>query len=187
MALPTNWFAEQITNKNFLSPIGFLFLLDKAKNCSFLCQKATIPTFRINDIDIPTRGLVPIPLESTANYEDLTIEFIVDEDLRNYMEIHNWMRAMGTPQDYGERDDWNHTYRLKGSNMDSKVSDATLQVLNNNNIANFDVVFKSVFPVELSALPFDVTQTDNNYFTAMATFRYILYEVRDPSSGRMRR
>ena len=135
MALPTNWFAEQITNKNFLSPIGFLFLLDKAKNCSFLCQKATIPTFSINNIDVPTRGLVPIPIESTATYSDLNIEFIVDEDLRNYMEIHNWIRALGLPSDNDERaawvDTWSRGDARRTAYDSAKYSDATLQVLNN--------------------------------------------------------
>ena len=40
--------------------------------------------------------------------------------------------------------------------QDQRFSDATLQVLNNNNLANFDVVFKDLFPVELSTLTFDV-------------------------------
>ena len=62
---------------------------------------------------------------------------------------------------------------------DKRFSDATLQVLNNNNIANFDVVFKDLFPTSLSTLSFDVTGTDNDYFTATATFRYTIYEIRD--------
>ena len=37
-----NWYQDQLTNKNFLSPIGFVFLLERARKCAFLCQKATI-------------------------------------------------------------------------------------------------------------------------------------------------
>ncbi len=70
----------------------------------------------------------------------------------------------------------------RSSERNTKWSDATLQVLNNNNLVNFDVVFQSVFPVSLSTLPFDVTGTDNDYFTATATFRYTLYEVREKNS-----
>ena len=177
-----NWYQEQLTNKNFLSPIGFLFLLDRAKKTTFLCQKANIPAFTTGNIEIPTRGFVTIPVESTASYEDLTIEFIVDEDLRNYMEIHNWMRALSTPGEYEDRYNWNQENQVRGTGNDPRFSDATLQVLNNNNLANFDVVFKSVFPINLSSLPFDVTGSDNNYFTATATFRYTLYEVRNVNS-----
>ena len=135
----------------------------------------------LGEVPIPTAGMVPIPIEGNMVYGDLEVEFIVDEDLRNYMEIHNWMRALGTPQNYGERTDWEKRFQFHSSD-DPRYSDATLQVLNNNNLANFDVLFKSVFPVALGAIPFDVTQSDNQYLTATATFKYILFEVRNVSS-----
>ena len=61
-----NWFNDQLTNKNFLSPIGFLFILDKAKKTSFLCQKAEIPALSLCNVEIPTRGMVPIPVEGNV-------------------------------------------------------------------------------------------------------------------------
>ena len=61
-----NWFNDQLTNKNFLSPIGFLFILDKAKKTSFLCQKAEIPALSLGNVEIPTRGMVPIPVEGNV-------------------------------------------------------------------------------------------------------------------------
>tara|TARA_B100001250_G_scaffold388317_1_gene386478 strand:+ start:306 stop:878 length:573 start_codon:yes stop_codon:yes gene_type:complete len=177
-----NWYQDQLTNKNFLSPIGFLFLLDKAKNISFLCQKAEIPTMVLGDVQIPTRGLVPIPVEGNMRYDDLNIEFIVDEDLKNYLELHNWMRALGAPQEVKERTEWINKWQSNAPSEDPRFSDATIQVLNNNNIANFDIVFKDIFPTSLSTLSFDVTQSDNDYFTATATFKYTLYEVRTLNS-----
>ena len=176
-----NWYEDQLTNRNFLSPIGFLFILDKARKVSFLCQKAEIPTVELGQVEIPTRGLVPIPVEGNMRYSEFSMEFIVDEDLRNYMQIHNWMRALGTPQEFKERRVWIDKYADSPSE-DPRFSDATLQVLNNNNIANFDVVFKDMFPVSLSSLPFDVTGGDNDYFTATTTFRYTLYEIRNTNS-----
>lgn len=176
-----NWYQDQLTNKNFLSPIGFVFLLERARKTSFLCQKATIPNMSLGEVPIPTPGMVPIPIEGNMVYGDLEVEFIVDEDLRNYMEIHNWMRALGTPQNYGERDVWNRENRAHASD-DPRYSDATLQVLNNNNLANFDVLFKSLFPTNLSGIPFDVTGNDNQFLTATATFKYVLFEVRNVSS-----
>ena len=176
-----NWYNEQLTNKNFLSPIGFVFVLDKARRTSFLCQRAEIPAINLGTAQLPTRGMVPIPLEGNMTYGTLNIDFLVDEDLRNYMELHNWIRALGTPQTMKERSDWNTKYQGLPSE-DPRTSDATLQVLNNNNIVNFDVVFKNLFPVNLSTISFDVTQNDNDFFTASATFKYMLYEVRNTNS-----
>ena len=78
-----NWYQDQLTNKNFLSPIGFVFVLDKAKRVSFLCQKAEIPSLTVGNIDIPTRGMARIPVEGNIVYGDLSLEFVVDEDLQN--------------------------------------------------------------------------------------------------------
>ena len=98
------------------------------------------------------------------------------------MEIHNWLRALGTPDNYGERTSWmmehGDSKNLKNNRM-AKTSDGTLQVLNNNNIANFDVVFEDMFPVSLSTLDFNVTNTDTDYLTASVTFKYLLYEIRN--------
>ena len=94
------------------------------------------------------------------------------------MEIHNWIRALGTPDNVGERRDWINA-NSDIITQDAKVSDGTLQVLNNNNIANFDVVFKDMFPTQLSTLDFNVTTTDNDFLTASVTFQYLLYEIRN--------
>ena len=76
-----NWYNEQLTNNNYLSPIGFLFVLDKAKKVSFLCQRASIPDLTLGNVDLPTRGLVPIPTEGNIQYGELTIDFTVPENL----------------------------------------------------------------------------------------------------------
>ena len=104
------------------------------------------------------------------------------------MQIHNWMRAISTPEDYADRFEWiDENSRETRYNTDtpslSFVSDGTLQVLNNNNVANFDVTFTDMFPVALSSLPFDVTQTDNSYFTATVTFQYTSYQMRQVNTG----
>ena len=174
----------QIENRNFLAPIGFKFNLQRSPGVAYFCNQANIPDISLGVAqqpnylrDIPTPG-------DKMDFGDLSLRFLVDEDLKNYMEIHNWIRALGTPSDFTERKEWNESNRSdnRSKERNTKWSDATLQVLNNNNLVNFDVVFQSVFPVSLSTLPFDVTGTDNDYFTATATFRYTLYEVREKNS-----
>ena len=179
-----SWYQDQISNKNYLSPIGFVFVLDKARNVSFLCQRASIPDVSLGEIDIATPGFASYAIDGNIKYGELTLEFIVDEDLTNYLEVHNWIRALGTPSDRGERADWQRKFR-NYEDSDPKFSDATLQVLNNNNRLNFNIVFEELFPVSLSTLEFDVTETDNDYFTAQATFAYSIYEIRNKKNERM--
>lgn len=176
----STWYERQLTSRNYLSPVGFVLILEKAKKASFLCQKATIPTFNVGSVDIRYQGFVPLPIEGNANFEELTIEFIVDENLENYMEIHNWMRSISAAITSNDAYQWRQDYKEESR---SNVSAATLQVLNNNNLNNFDVRFFDMFPISLSALPFDVTSSDNEFFTASATFKYSYYEIRKVNSN----
>ena len=152
--------------------------MDIERKVSFLCQKAEIPDISLGQANIPTAGFAQIPISGSIQYCQLNLEFIVDEDLRNYMEIHNWIRALGTPSVRQERKDWNDRWGndSRSSTDDTKVSDATLQVLNNNNIVNFDIVFQSLWPVSLATIPYDVTGTDNDYLSSTVTFNYTSYE-----------
>ena len=177
----SNWYDAQVDNRNYLSPIGFLFILEKARKVSYLCQSASIPPFTVGSIDIPTGGLARLPIDGNAVYSDLEVQFLVDEDLTNYMQIHNWLRALGTPSEFDERQVWKDVRSRDTDVINPLFCDATLQVLNNNNLHNFDVVFKDLFPTELSTLQFNVTMAENAYMIATATFKYSTYEIRQPN------
>ena len=58
-------------------------------------------------------------------------------------------------------------------------SDGTLTILNSNNIPKFKLIFENLFPISLTTLEFDATQTDLEYFTAEVTFKYTIYNIRD--------
>ncbi len=58
-------------------------------------------------------------------------------------------------------------------------SDGTLQVLNSNNNVQFEVIFRDMFPYSLSALEFDATNSDEEYFTSEVSFKYTMYNIVD--------
>ena len=89
---------KQIENRNFLSPIGFRFTLAKYPKVAYFAQSANIPqiTLGIQQQPTPFRAL---PLEGFMTYGSFTLQFLVDEDMTNYMIMHNWIRALGTPDD----------------------------------------------------------------------------------------
>ena len=62
-----------------------------------------MPTLKIWENIMFKRGFVSVPLEGNLSFGNLTIDFLVDEDLRNYMEIHNWIRALGAPDNVAEK------------------------------------------------------------------------------------
>lgn len=175
MANPCN-FPGQITNRNFLSPVGFKFSLAKEPKAAFFCNAIRIPEINLSVAIQPTYlKNIDVPGEKLT-YGDLTIKFLIDENLENYMSIHNWLTGLGFPEiasDYTELisdiDDLRDPKKA--------FSDGTLTILNSNYRAVASVKFKDLFPVSLSSMEFDATITDVEYFTAEATFKYTVYNI----------
>ena len=92
------------------------------------------------------------------------IKNVIDEDLLNYKEIFDWMK-MGI--------ETNHQQAIIGNNH---VRDLTLTVMNSANNVTKQINFIDAYPTSLSSLPFDITTTDVEYLTAVATFNYSYYE-----------
>lgn len=171
-----------ITNRNFLSPTGFKFALKRSPAAAFFCNQANIPsldlgiaqqTSYLKDLDIPGDKI---------SFGDLTLRFLVDEDLFNYMEIQNWIRGLGYPEKLDQLKDLNDKGKIQGQfarTSENIYSDATLQILSNNLVPKFQVMFKDVFPYSLSTITFDATDTDIEYFTADVSFKYTIYTITD--------
>ena len=177
-------FVNQIQNRNFLAPVGFKFTLAKYPKVAFFSNSARIPELSLGtaiqpsylkDIDVPGEKLT---------YGDLTIRFLVDENMQNYMAMHNWLKGIGfpeTPQQFKDQ-----TTDNDGLRDEKEVfSDGSLHILNSNFQDVAIVKFSDLFPVGLTSLEFDATETDINYFTAEATMRYTVYNIFD-TDGRTR-
>lgn len=178
----SNIFNGQIENRNFLSPTGFKFTITRAPKVAFFSNSANIPGMTLGvaiqpsylkDIDTPGDKII---------FDDLTIRFLVDENLENYMEIHNWIRGLGYPNSlkdiYDLQTQREYVDMSKSNTMDI-YSDGTLTVLGSSLKPNFKLKFNDLWPYSLTPLNFDSTDTDIQYFTAEATFKYTIYEITD--------
>ena len=171
-----------IDNRNFLAPTGFKFSLKRSPGVAFFCNQANIPSLDLGiaiqptylkDIDVPGDKI---------QFGDLTLRFLVDEDLVNYMEIQNWIRGLGYPESIQEFNNLENEAVLPGNfgrAGDNIYSDGTLQILSSNLVAKFNVNFKDMFPYSLSTITFDATDTDIEYFTADVSFKYTIYNLTD--------
>jgi len=179
-----NIYDKQIENRNFLSPVGFIFTLTRSPKIAFFLNSANIPDITLGIAEQPNYlRTLPQPGDK-MEFGDLNIRFIVDENLENYMEIQKWMRGLGFPESLNEiyklqRSPGNTSVNNEINEMLSVYSDGTLQVLNSNQNFNFNVVFKDMFPYSLSSLEFDATDQDIEYFTAEVSFKYTMYNIVD--------
>ena len=153
-----------IENRNFLSPVGFKFGLQRAPGVAFFCNEANIPDMTLGEAiqptylrDIPTPG-------DKIQFGDLSLRFLVDEDLTNYMEIQNWIRGLGYPESLQEFQDLDDSGQLTDAfgffkqGRDDIYSDGTLQILSSNLVPQFQVQFSDLFPYSLNTLTFDATE-----------------------------
>lgn len=170
-------FPNQIDNRNFLSPIGFRFTLSKYPKVSFFSNKANIPgiNFGVAIQPNPYRDL-PIPGDK-LDYDDLRLEFMVDENMDNYLSIYNWLVGLGYPESMPQLDNLVSNPRYNSKEIINLYSDATLEVLNSNFNTSMRIHFKDLFPTSLNTLEFDATQRDYTYFTGVVTFKYTIFEV----------
>ncbi len=173
-------FVNQIENRNFLSPVGFKFTLAKYPKAAFFCNSARIPEITLGtaiqpsylkDIDVPGEKLT---------YGDLIIRFLVDENLENYMAIHNWLTGIGfpeTPDQFKKQTTDSDGLR----ELNEQWSDGSLAILNSNYRKVANANFRDLFPTSLTSLEFDATESDIQYFTAEVNFKYTVYNMVDPN------
>ena len=174
-----------IENRNFLSPVGFKFGLQRCPGVAFFCNEANIPDMTLGEATQPTYlKNIPVPGDK-IEFGDLSLRFLVDEDLSNYMEIQNWIRGLGFPEDLGEFEELEEKGTLADAlgqfkqSGDDIYSDGTLQILSSNLVPKFHVKFRELWPYSLTTMTFDATDTDIEYFTAEVSFKYTIYTITD--------
>ena len=190
----TNIQLRQPAKLDYASPIQFRFKCTKLPEVEFTCQTANIPGISLGSASQPTPLVdVPIPGDKLS-YQSLDISFLVDENLNNYKEIHDWLIGLGFPQNYTQFQDLQTEGqdRFPGSTRSTAnigrqpraplpeggiYSDATLTVLNSKNIAKTEIRFQNVYPTSLSGLSYDIKLADVDYLQASVSFAYMYYEI----------
>lgn len=162
----------QPTNKNPLSPLGFRFFVKKLPTVDFFLQKVNIPGLQLSSVEIPN-PFVSIPVGGDhIIFDSLDITFMVDEDMKNYIELFSWINGTGFPNDYSEYSDLANAPPGLGLKSDVVVS-----ILTSAKNLNYEVTFRGAMPVSLTGLQLDTTLTDVQYLEAQASFRYLDYTI----------
>jgi hypothetical protein len=175
-------FPNQISNRNFLSPIGFKFNISKNRKIDFFSNKARIPGLNLGISKQPSPfKIIDVPGD-TIEYEDFILNFIVDENLENYMLIHNWITGLGFPENF---DQFKNLTTNDDGIGDEKLqfSDGSLAILNSNYKEIAQIRFRDLYPYMITPIEFDATVNDIQYFTAEVSFKYTIYNIVDTNGN----
>ena len=188
------------TKFDYASPIQFRFKMTKLPLVEFTVQTANIPGIALGSTSFETPLKDIAGVGDKVTYQTLDVSFLVDENLNNYKEIHDWITGLGFPQDHTQFKTLLGTGadRFPGTTSSTAAtgtsvpqplseggiySDATLTVLNSKNIAKTEIRFQNVYPVSLGGLSYDIKANDVSYLQVNASFNYMYYDIVQISSS----
>mgnify|MGYP001378872920 FL=1 len=193
MTTETSPLNRQPTALDYSSPTQFRFLINQLPKVQYFTTEANVPGMTLSEGQFNTPLKDIELLGDKLTYEDLTIKFIVDENLENYIEMHTWLTGIGFPKDRKQFSEFrsvtsNMSTTTRGESKDigdvrastpelAMTSDAVMTILTNKNNPVVECRFKDVFPVSLSGLTYSQNQTDVDYLTADVSFKYTIYEI----------
>lgn len=175
----------------------FSLSFNKTKEFSLNIQRANIPGIAVPSVNTDN-PFINRPIYGTKpEYEDLIIEFIVDDVLNSWGMIHDWMRSFAPSEMTFEELDERITvdrprfdsYRkdlpdIEDLQYEGNVipdgtlfDDAVLIVNNSGNIQELQLTFKDIFPTALSSIPLDVTAESDDLVLCTASFKYWYYTL----------
>ena len=136
-------------------------------NLNLMLRPYQILLFFIQSVNLPGIALeaqaVAVPqLQNLSRhtgiitYETLNVTFMIDEYLKNWQEVYEWM--------IGDV---------------SKYTTAVLTILSSSMNPTMEIHFKDIFPTSLSEISFDSTTTDPVYQVATVSFNYTEYIIKN--------
>jgi len=164
---------SQPTNTSLLQPTKYQLTFTRMPNLTYFCQIFNLPGLSMSEIVRNTPFVDLYVHGDKVQYEPLDLTFMVDEDLRTWLEMHNWITGLTFPKNFDQY------RRLLKDNQDygGAVSDATMTIMSNKNTPNIRVTFRDCFPISVSAITFDYTMDATMTLTASASFRYNYFDV----------
>ena len=150
---------------NFLNPSSFVLSLDSQtySGAEFTIQTMFLPDVTAEGAPLQFRQRNIATVADKITFGSFEVSYLIDEDLLNYKEIFDWMKA---------NVESNHSTTTSSDHY----RDMTLTVMNSANNVTKQIKFVDAYPTSLSSLPFDITTTDVEYLTAVASFQYSYYQ-----------
>jgi len=168
-------------NPNYLHPNKFQLNFSRLPNMQYFCQTVVVHGISMSEIQQATPFVDLYKPGEKAIYDLLNVTFLVDEMLKSWLEIHDWIRGMTFPTDFKEYRNLGLLSKTAGirqaAGIAPQYSDATITILSSANNPTYRFKFYDVFPTSISSFPMSTTDSPDTAITADATFRYAYFDV----------
>lgn len=170
------------TNPNPLQPNKFLLTFSRAPNVQYFCQQVSVPGISMSEVPTANPFVDIYSPGDKAIYDLLNITFTVDEELKSWIEIHDWIRAMTFVKEFAEYRELPLLNKIASTQSDIRekfpqFSDAAISLFSSSNKEYYRFKFYDVFPTTLSTFVMNTQDGPDTIITADATFRYSYYDI----------
>lgn len=145
---------NHLREKNFISKMS----IEKLSDIDFFVTTVTIPGFNVGEVI--QRGInkaIPRP-GNTLEKDPLTVQFLLDEDMNNWLAIYEWMTGMTFPIDFEQSRTW--IKKQKDAGVQDYYSNITIFLLKNSMRPNLALTFHNAFPTNLDGFDMTVAGSD---------------------------
>jgi len=162
-------------NTNYLQASKYILTFDRIGTVQYFCQSVNLPGVNLGQAPLFTPTLDIFAPGNKITYNQLNVDFAVDEKLETWQNIYSWMRSIASPESFEERKRLAALQNQYKQTPESPYSDATLTVLNNLNNPTIRVQFINAFPIMLADIVFDTKLSADDIMYSTVTFQYDYY------------
>ena len=161
------WAGSLPDNLSYLAPTQFELLVKKLPNTKYFATGVNIPSVTVGESIQPTPlgANIKLPGDKIA-YGEMTITFIVDENMENWTELFTWMEGITASTDTEKE----------------LYSDMTIVVTTAANNPNRYIRIADAYPSSLGEIAMDTTVAGGlSYVTCTASFQFTSFEIASTS------
>lgn len=152
---------KKMFNYNQSIASNFKILIAGKQELEFFATTINIPTLSLSPIEIPYQDVRAKVPDNRFMWDDLTINFILDEEIYSYELLKNWM------YDVRNKDKWA-----------TGIKDVHIIPLDSNKGIEFSFLAEGAWPNMIAGWQYTSTSTVSDYITFDVTFSYQNLDIR---------
>ncbi len=155
-------------NTNFISPDKFFFVIPTLPFGNYFGQAITVPGVNTSVAGRESPLLLMPHHGDKLVYDPLTVSLLIDEDMRAWEEMYNWMKGFTKP--FGHPEYANQ--KKKGI-----YHDGVLGLNTNTHNSNLKIKYINMWPMALSGFYLSFAEDSNTQLTCDVTFSYESFTI----------
>jgi len=155
-----------------------------SRQLRLLVQRINLPGLSIRDSKQPTIFGTTIPVPTLGiDFEPLSLEFIVDANLANWLGLYSWLRNISNIDDAdsnniaGSNNGYQNWHGSASLIIPSPIVNSSTNSKEITKLNPLSINFENLIPEKLSGMVFQVDVNEPVVLKASCTFRYSYYTI----------